>query len=123
MLLLSILYIGFVVFHPRYNLNDIHSSLLGDEIAITFLNQDVLLLDVKKERFLFNMGNQNISSLVKKYNLKNIQIYKYMNREPLPNLLMEYSSSGFSISYNGYKFCVVHFMIVILHMYVTVLGI
>lgn len=60
------------LYTPRFRLP---VSLAEREIAITFLDEDVLLYSSKQARFLLNLKNAKIDKYIRKYHLKGIPIF------------------------------------------------
>lgn len=91
----------------HFSHSKLSDSLAEKEIAVTFINKSLLLINIKDNEFLINLTDDISSSMIKKYQLSNIPIYTVSNMPTIDGLDIYYKdNTEFSLVYENRKFCI-----------------
>lgn len=91
----------------RLSFFELSSSLAQDEIALTFIDDSLLLINLEKDAFLLSLKDNVSSSILKKYHLEDVPIYKISKKPVIENFDISYQDDlDFSFVYSSKKFCV-----------------
>lgn len=94
----------------HFSFSQLSSSLDDNEIALTFLNESLLMVHLKDEELLLSLTNNVSDTLITKYHLDHIPIYMILERPTINLLDMNYGNDmEFSFVYASKKFCVGYF--------------
>lgn len=103
-LICIIFFVYFKVSTPSFL--ELSDSLAQDEIALTFINDSLLLIHLHQSSFLLQLNEEEPDSIIKKFCLQNVPIYKISEKPVINELNISYHNDlEFSFIYASKKFC------------------
>ena len=89
---------------------ELSNSLAKNEIGVTFIDDSLLLISLQDDMFLLVLEDTLSDSMIQKYDLGKVPIYKIIDRPVIDKLNIIYDDTfGFSFVYASKKFCVGNF--------------
>lgn len=89
---------------------ELSNSLGKNEIGVTFIDDSLLLISLENDMFLLNLEENVSTSIIRKYDLEDIVIYKILDKPVIDKLNITYTDTlEFSFVYASKKFCVGNF--------------